>query len=137
MKSSYALLLLFALALLLTGCHSVLEIEMVNNTGQDLAIDSFDTQMKRTSYSLRAGETARINVWYKLQILHGGETWDYHGPPVPPPLPKNFRKRIGVNRFLEKYQIGKDGAIYVLLPDSQRPTSDLPPQPSGYPVRPK
>ena len=128
-------LLLLSLSLLLTSCHPGYEVEVTNNSGQNLVVLSLDTELKATSYPVGSSQTVRVEVWYKLQVQHSGETWSYDMPPRP--LPKSYAKRIGVNRYLHRYQIEKDGSIYVLLPDSQGPVANHPSQPVGYPVRPK
>jgi len=127
-------LLLISMSLLLTSCHPGTQMEVVNNAGQDLTVVSMDTELKEAVYSVGSNQTVRIKVPYKLRVQHKDGIWNYDLPSTPPP--KNFRKRIRGNWYLEKYQIEKDGAIYVKLPDSQGLT-DLPPQPAGFPVRAK
>jgi len=100
-----------------------------------LTIVSLDTELKETAYLAGTDQTLRVKVPYKLRVQHKDGIWNYDLPSAP--LPKNFRKRVRGNWYLEKYQIEKDGAIHVLLPDSQGPTTDLPTQPAGYPVQPR
>jgi hypothetical protein len=128
-------LLLLPLSLLLTSCHPGTQLEVVNNAGQTLTVVSMDTELKETAYTVGSNQIVRINVPYKLRVQRGGETWNYDLPATP--LPQNFRKRVRGNWYLEKFQIEKDGAINVLLPDSQGPVANPPSQPAGYPVRPK
>jgi hypothetical protein len=119
----------------LTGCYPGTIEEVVNNAGQSLTVVSMDTELKETAYPSVSNQTVRIKVPYKLRIECGGEVWNYNLPPAP--LPDTFRKRVRGNRYLEKFQIEKDGTIYARLPDSQGPATRLPPQPVGYPLRPK
>jgi len=128
-------LLLLSLSLLLTSCHPGTQLEVVNNAGQTLTVVSMDTELKETAYTVESNQTVRINVPYKLRVQRGGDIWNYDLPGTP--LPQNFRKRVRGNWYLEKFQIEKDGAINVLLPDSQGPVTNPPSQPAGYPVRPK
>jgi hypothetical protein len=127
--------LLLSLPLLLTSCYPGYEAEVANNSQQNLVVVSLDTEMKATSHPVERDRTVRVEVWYKLQVQHGGGTWNYDWPARP--LPKNYGKKIGVNRYLHRFQIEKDGSIYVLLPGSQGPIANPPSQPAGYPVRPK
>ena len=135
MKKQYTPLVLVLLAVLLTSCHPGYEVEVTNNSGKDLIVLSLDGDLKATSYPIGSDQAVRVEVWYKLQVQHSGGIWNYDMPAKP--LPKNYGKRIGVNRYLHRYQIEKDGTINVLLPDSQAPVANPPSQPDGYPVRPK
>jgi hypothetical protein len=128
-------LLLLSLSSLLTSCHPGTKVEIVNNTGQNLTVVSLDTVLKETLYPVASNQTVRIKVPYKLQVRLAGEIWNYDFPSTP--LPQRFRERIGGNWYLEEYQLEKDGSLYVLLPGTQAPTSDLPQQPTGYPIRPR
>jgi len=38
---------------------------------------------------------------------------------------------------VQSAQIESDGSVYLLLPKSQQPAKDLPPQPDGFPLKPK
>jgi hypothetical protein len=122
-------------ASLLTACHPGFEVEIANNSGQELVVVSLDTELKATSYPVAHNQTVRVKVWYQLQVQYHGGKWEYFMPARP--LPKEFQKQIGVNRYLERFQIEKDGAIYALLPDSDAPTKTLSSQPPGFPASPK
>ena len=135
MRNRWTAFLLVSMSLLLTSCHPGTQLEVVNNAGQNLTVVSIDTELKETAYTVGSNQTIRITVPYKLRVLRNGEIWNYDLPPTP--LLKSFRKSVAGNWYLEKFQIEHDGTINVLLPDSQGPATDLPPQPAGYPVRPK
>ena len=127
-------LLLIPLSLLLASCQPGTQVEIVNNAGQTLTVVSMDTELKETAYTVQSNETAHINVPYKLRVQRGAEIWDYDLPATP--LPQSFRKRVRGSWYLVKFQVENDGAINVLLPESQGPVSKPPSQPVGYPVRP-
>jgi hypothetical protein len=128
-------LMLTLVCLLVTACHPGFEVEIINNSGQDLVVISLDTKLRGTSYPIPDNQAARIKVWYQLKIQHHRGVWEYYMPARP--LPKEFGKRIGSNRFLHRYQIAKNGVIYVLLPDGVGSETNFPAQPAGFPVQPK
>jgi hypothetical protein len=127
--------LLLSLTLLLTSCYPGYEAEVTNNSEQNLVVVSLDTELKATSHPVERDRTVRVEVWYKLQVQHGGGTWNYEWPAHP--LPKNYGKKIGINMYYHRFQIEKDGSIYVLPPDTRAPTTSLSQQPEGYPIRPE
>jgi hypothetical protein len=134
MKTIRNSLLLVTLVFLMTSCHPVTVVDLVNNTGLPLRVISIDTELGEKSYSVEAGETARMAVPFKLRVEHGAVRWDYHLPAAA--LPETFRKRIGLNRYVVKYQIQSDGTLCLISPDSEGPADSLPEQPPGYPIRP-
>jgi hypothetical protein len=135
MKNTRIALVSLTILLLVAGCYPGTLEEVVNHTGKTLTVISMDTELKETAYLVENNQTARINVPFKLRVKCDGETWDYDLPPTR--LPQNFRKKVRGNWYLEKFQIEKDGTINCLFPESQGPVANLPPQPAGYPVRPK
>src|SRR5215469_10179125 len=129
MKARIQILFCVPLLLLLTSCYPGTRFEVVNHTPQVLTIVSMDTELKETAYSVPPAQTVRIAVPYKLRVEYAGKAWNYDLPRTP--APKEFRKPVGGNWYLEKYQIESDGKIYALLPDTQGPAVTLPEQPTG------
>ena len=134
MKYARAILVGFAILLLVSGCTPGTLVEIVNNSGQTLTVVSLDTKAQQTVYVLENNQTTRIKVPYKLRIKHGNKTWDYNLPTWK--LPPHFREKVPGNWYLEKYQIEKDGTINCLAPESHGPVADPPSQPNGYPLKP-
>lgn len=128
------LIVLVCISLLLCGCHYILQVQLFNNTGQNVTIVSFDARTNASTDFVRAGDNVGLGIPSKLEIAnrtHG--TWHYDLKRVP----MEFHKQVGWNRHLLRFQIQEDGAIYVLSPGTSGPVTNFPPQPIGYPLRPK
>jgi hypothetical protein len=116
----------------LTGCHSGLILEIINNTGEDIIVVEFNTKLEPTQYQLKNGHIVQIGIPSKLQIRRQDGIWDYDLKP----FPSSFEKKVRVNIYLAKFQIEKSGEIYAIQPDSTTPVTSFPVQPPHYPIKP-
>jgi hypothetical protein len=133
MQRKAVTLCLLLSSLLLVSCHRVLVIYFTNNTAHDVTVVSLDTRLAEHPVAVPNGRTVQAQVPYKLKIRHTGGTWSYD----PLPVPETFDKRVRPNTYREDFQIEKDGSICVVLPGGNEPVAVFPPQPPGYPLRPK
>lgn len=118
----------------LTACQPGLSIEFLNNSGQNLTLIILDRALVGTRYPAPNLQTAKTGVPYKLRIERQDAVWDYNLPAQP--LPDEYRTRLGLAGYAERFQIESNGFIYALPAGSSRLT-DLSRQPDGWPVRPK
>src|SRR5881409_4307761 len=79
-------------SLLLTSCHPGVKVEIINNTGQDIAIVSINPNLKEHLYRARNGQTVAIEVPLKVRIEYKAGSWNYVLKPVGEP----FRKKVGI-----------------------------------------
>jgi hypothetical protein len=135
LKNKLLILSLMLLLLFADSCAPAIGLEATNNTGQDIVVLSIDQYGNQTSYPLSNGQASGIKVSYKLRVKHTDGFWDYEFPPLPA---EKYLKRIAGNAYIERVQIEHGGVIYARSPGSPRgPSSELPAQPPGYPIRPK
>ena len=118
---------------LLTGCSGTV-FEVFNNTGRELTVVSYDTVGESAEYSIRAGRSHEVASPTKLVIKFDGGLWEYAHFPA---LDKKYRDSGGLRLRNYKFQIEKDGAIYILLPGTKTTVTNFPQQQYGFPIRPK
>ena len=124
---------LLLLLLLVTSCHPGVVVDLFNNSGQDLTVVTINQGFEDTIYHVKKGRILRIGVSAKLRIEHLNENWNYERMAIP----QQFWKRENFMISVINLQIEKDGMIYMLLPDARGLQANLPPQPTGYPLKPE
>lgn len=97
------------------------EVIIVNNTGRNLVVTSGERKLLLPS-GKSIGPYAGVEWTFAIQPPQE-HAWHYELAPI---KQKNF--------YL---QIEPGGAIYLLPSPPQQPIQNLPPQPNGYPLRPK
>ncbi len=117
----------------LTGCHSGLILEIVNNTGEDIIVVEFNTKLEPTQYQLKNGQIAQIGIPSKLQVRRQDGIWDYDLNP----FHGCFEKKVHANIYVAKFQVEKSGEIYAIPPDSTTPATNFSVQPPHYPIKPQ
>jgi hypothetical protein len=99
----------------------------VNNTGRNLVVVA-----DGRSSPLPSGGAAEIWPPYNSQELTiqigGGKVWRYKMAPL-----EYGQSGVGHSYYL---QVEADGSVFVLPFKADRPTQNLPTQPTGYPLRP-
>ena len=132
MKKSSLSYILATAVLLVSGCHYILKDLLYNNSGQDLLLTTF--RRETNSVVLKSGQIGELRGTVKLEVRRSdGGIWEYKRVSVP----FEFHKLFGINRHLVEEQIQEDGAIFLLSPGTSAPVTNFPPQPPGYPIRPK
>lgn len=120
-----ALIILFAIVL--SGCPRIAEIDVYNNTGVSISLDSGGNitnispgEVKVITFtSSSLAVTSEIGKWkYGRNLIpHGGEDGEYFNGTV----------------YL---QINKSGRIFATKKNEKRPQSEFSAQPEGFPIEP-
>jgi hypothetical protein len=128
-------ILLSALLLCLTvvSCSRGFIFKAFNNSGQDLVIVSYDGKLVPHEFHVASAASVDVQFPTQLRIKHPNGEWKYD-------LARTDNRyhytRAGGLR-VQDIQIEADGAIYLLLPKTKQAAKQFPPQPDGYPIRPK
>ena len=125
--------ILASLALLFDACSRGLIVDVWNNTGQQLTITATYPPGFSKPRLLEIDQRRRFRHADHLKIETKKGTWDFEFQR----LPIEYHKTFGFNNLHLTAQIQPDGALYLLLPGSKAPVAEFPPQPPGYPLRPK
>lgn len=112
---------------------------LYNNTGVEIAVslgNDEPTTIEQDSMG-RVPQPMAYSFWRRkyhqpYRIRTKNRSWSYEV--VEPPF--GYEKRGG-SRNEYRYQIEANGSIYLLTPESEFPTRNPPPQPSGFPWRPQ
>ena len=136
MKNKKSILRFFLMfPLFLTSCQSDIVFRLFNNTGGDIIVVSYDLQMNGTKYVIQREGSADILRPDSLEIRASGKIWKYDWTVV------RFRREFANGRRFglmdERFQIQGDGSIYVLARATNAIVSKPPPQPEGFPLRPR
>lgn len=129
--------------LLIVGCVVVETDVVCNNTGQTLAFTVGHAETNWTTQVVSNGGVVEFHSPY-IEIGHAGGVWRYDRKPLALEFYKKpggqslarLYKNRGGSHILVKLQIEHDGAIYVVLPDSESPAKSFPVQPEGFPLKP-
>lgn len=115
---------------LLPGCSAPMFLTLYNHTGVPLTVHVAD---RKFEIGINSPLTIKYPGTDVMEIGDGNQVWEYK---VIVPPKKYCRPIWAGSTELEIYgQIEPDGLIYALKPNTVLPTRDLPPQPSGYPLR--
>jgi hypothetical protein len=133
MKTSLATCFVLAAVLPSLGCIKRLKIELYNDSGRPLTVEPSEQDVCR----LQVAEVCRF--WYVPQISISGATfhWEFQIAPLTGDLEAQ-REVVEARGPLERVlrlRLTDSGAIYVVAPGRDW-SSDLPAQPTGYPLRP-
>jgi hypothetical protein len=127
------LLSALALCLMVVSCSRGFIFKAFNNSGQDLVIVSYDGKLVPHEFRVAVGESVDVQFPTKLTIKHSNGEWEYD-------LVRTDKRyhytRTGGLR-VQDIQIEADGAIYLLPPKTKQAGRQFPPQPDGFPIRPK
>ena len=134
MKNQIRLLYYLMLLVLLTSCQHTLVLYLLNNTEHDISATSYDTVGESQKYFIKRGYSHEMASPAKLLLKFDRGIWEYTNFPR---LDKRYVESGGFWPDKYRFQVEKDGAIYILLPETKMITTNLPPQPHGFPIRPK
>jgi hypothetical protein len=126
------LILILSCCLVLATCSGPIRITFINNTSLPLQIFSGEQEQ----FELGRGESIMKTIPYAILhsfIIKRDRNYFYAFPSALD-IPGKFYK-LGLRNGI-KLQIEESMRVYLLLPDQDGPTSDLPDQPQGFPVIP-
>lgn len=129
-RAKYIILFFFSVYVL-TGCHFRTIVEILNNTGTDIVIVSFDSELNETSYNVENGKSIQMGIPSKLEIRSRENRWRYNELR---PISGQFVKRRNANTYVIRFQMEKNRGLYIALPDTNEIAL---PQPTGYPLNPE
>jgi hypothetical protein len=133
MKKIFIVFALVLAAVLITACTPLFEVELYNNTGENITVVAINSASNATTHIIKNGEAVELGSPFKLEVQQADRIWQYDIKRIP----LSFHRRVGHNVHLVKIQIQSDGSIYLLLPDATKgPVVTFPPQPGGYPIHP-
>lgn len=135
MKSIRLIACLFFCIPLLTSCTRTIILQVFNNTGENIAVTSYELHHKEKRYSVDKAESQRVQVSNHLTITQGRNMWDYDVKSVP--KTKTFMTSEHFGALVVKLQVEQNGVIYLLPPTAEAVMTNFPPQPAGYPLRPR
>ncbi len=129
MKRIFTIAILFLVLGFFTSCSREARIKLYNHTGSDVVI-----QVEGETYSIANG---RIKTFIfpakskKLSIMINDTIWDYsvQYPPIDYCSP--------TAASIIHMQLEPDGQLYVFLPKTLFPVTDISSQPKGFPLIPK
>ncbi len=127
------LLLALALGLTVVSCSRGFVVKAFNNSGEDLVIVSYDGERVPHEFSVAARASVDVQFSNQLSINHTKGEWKYDL--VRTDQRYHYNRAGGLR--VQDIQIDTDGAIYLLLPKTKKTVKQFPPQPDGYPIRPK
>lgn len=135
-KLPVILVICFCLSLL-TSCTRAIVFQIFNNSESVLEIVSYDSNQSEKHYTIGKNQFERVRFSNRLTIKHGTNVWDYEVKLVPKTT--TYMKSESFGPLVIKVQVENDGGVYVLHPESDvaATTANMPPQPTGYPMRPK
>jgi len=118
--------------LMFAACTGSVKFTFVNNTSSSLQIFSGEG----AQFELQSGASLQKKIWYgqSFPIIIRGEQDFFYKFPSPSFVPGKFYK-LGLVHGV-KLQIEESMQIYLLLPDQEGPTQNLPGQPAGFPLIP-
>jgi hypothetical protein len=116
-----------------TGCLYVETDTFYNNSGQELSIVA---QYPGTNVVMIVKDGGSIQFYSPyIEVHHKADTWHYETKPMVSRF-HEYRRGSG-NEILVNLQIQPDGTIYVMAPNASGIVTDFPPQPTGFPLKPK
>jgi hypothetical protein len=137
MKKHIFLFFSIFLVCALTSCTRAFVLEVFNDTGMELELVSADTAHNEKHYTIEPNKSERIQIPSVLTVKHGSGVWTYILRPLPTRQAQGYMTSEHLGPLIEKFQIEPDGSIYILLGDTKAIVKAFPPQPSGYPVKPR
>ena len=119
------------LSIFITACQMPPLIVLFNNSGKDLT-----NYAEGKSYHVNKGSTVEIQYpGNKQEIGIKNETGVLENKVLYPPT--TYMSSRVFTKYVINCQIEPDGLIYVLKPQTPMPAKDLPPQPLGFPLKPR
>lgn len=118
--------------LLCLSCSRSIELQLFNNTGVELLViceHTQGTQPEIKMYKLPPGQSILVEYANQLRINTPTAVWKYSSLAVDVDRPTQKSRA-------PKIQIESDGELYLLPAGAEQIITTLPPQPSGFPVRP-
>jgi hypothetical protein len=119
-------------ATLLTSCTRAVVLQVFNNTGARITVNSYESDLKEKRYVIDDAQSERVQNANRLTINRGNVIWNYNVKPVPT---QTYMTSERAGPLVIKLQVESDGTIYVLPPQAQRVMATLPGQPAAYPIR--
>ena len=135
MKVSQCLLLMSASVVLLTSCTKAFVFNVFNNTGNDIVVIPYDTEMKSISYPIKAGSAGEIFFPSKLVVKHRTGEWVYQFKSLR--MDERYKyDYVRHGRRVQDIQIEPEGIIYTLPKNSGHIVNNFS-QPLGFPLTPE
>ena len=128
-------LLCFVGLLLLPSCTRTIVIQIFNATSGALEVVSYEKSGAERHYQIGPNQSGRVQVSRQLTVRRERVSWNYDLKPIPKTT--NFFASVALGPLVVKLQVEGDGTLYVLPPAATNVMRGFPPQPDGYPIRPK
>lgn len=123
--------------LMIVGCTIQLTCDLYNNTGSEITIVQKKSDHTVSNISVAANSSVQLSGWNLLEyeIVRGDDAWKYK----PTSVGSMYVSYVGFGPWkkrLFKAQIESNGQIFILNADQRAPLTDIPGQPSDFPLLP-
>jgi hypothetical protein len=119
-------------ALLFTSCTLAQYVGFQNNTGSDAVLEVVRNGLTN-KHRLARGHYVELPNIELSSISISTNKWTYDAVPIP----RDYVGSRSLSSRLIRYQIEKDGSLYLLMPSDTPPAPRFVYQPRGFPLKPK